>query len=95
MPDESVKRRMRRAKGQAVKRLVGMGYDVVPSDNSRVCVVAFRQSEIRMVRIVLDRMTPQDQKILASVKGPANCTREIWIRKGSANASDFQIHAIL
>lgn len=94
MPDETVKRRMRRAKCQAVKRLAGMGYDVVPSDNSRVCVVAFRQSEVRMVRIVLDEITPQDRKLLASVKGPANCSREVWIRKGSANASEFQIHPL-
>ena len=74
------KRRIREAKKRAIEMLADVGYDVIPSDNSRVCLTATRDTEIRFIRIVIDKITPQDMEIMKGLQSPdfSICKKEIW-----------------
>ena len=90
MADTAIKKRMARAKKYAAAKLGELGYCAVPFDNVHVCVIGFRSSEIRLVRIALDSITKDDVKRLASFPAPATCAREIWLR--SSGCLSFEIH---
>lgn len=83
MGDEAVKKRLYRAKQDAMRLLGQTGWDILPSDNSRICFIATRSSEIRMVRVCIDSITDHDRQAARSFRSPAPhvCTREIWCQK--------------
>lgn len=91
MTTEAIMKRSERAKQKAERDLISMGYDVIQSDNRRLCLVGFRSQEIRLVKICLDRITPDDMTSVP-INVPANCSREIWIRK--EGSSGFEIHKL-
>ena len=80
MVDEAIKRRIREAKKRAAEMLVDVGYDIIPSDNERVCLTATRDTEVRFIRIVIDKITPKDMELMRSLQspGPGVCKKEIW-----------------
>ena len=92
MTTEAIIKRSERAKQKAERDLVSMGYDVIQSDNRRLCLIGFRSHEIRLVKICLDRITPSDMATVRTINAPANCSREIWIRK--ERSYGFEIHKI-
>ena len=90
MGDLSSKRRLARAKTRAAEMLNNMGYGVVHSDNSTFCVLGIRNREIRMVRVVIDEITAEDESRVAEFpQKPPNCTREIWCKRH--NVAGFEM----
>ena len=84
MSDEAVKKRMARAKQRAHVDLLSLGYDVVASDNQPVCLVAYRGTEVRLIRICLDEAAPVDEKRLKKYSPSPVISRELWVRKSGA-----------
>lgn len=83
---------MERAKHKAEADLIHMGYCVVRSDNRKACLIGFSSVDIRVVRVVLDALVPDDRKALASIDAPAVCKRELWVRK--SGAYEFDKHRV-
>ena len=92
MTTKAIMKRSERAKQKAHRDLESMGYDVIQSDNQRLCLIGFRSQEVRLVKICLDRITPDDTASVRTINVPANCSREIWIRK--EGSSGFEIHKL-
>jgi len=78
MPD--VKRRLKRAKDGAIKDLRRIGYKIVPSDNSTFCICGVRKNELRMIRVVIDEIDPDDISLVKSIAMPDVCSKEIWCK---------------
>jgi len=77
---EAIKKRSARAKSAAMTVLRKSGWDVIPSDNSTFCIIATRPTEIRFIRIVIDKVSPNDHTVVKGVRVPADSriSREIW-----------------
>lgn len=88
MPDEAIKKRLDRAKSSAIKMLESTGYDTVISDNKKACLIAFRSTETRIVRVVIEKPTQPEIEAMRNLKAhPGTCKKEIWFR----NSSGFKI----
>jgi len=84
MSDEAIKKRQARAKAAAIDILKKAGYSIIQSDNSNFCVISTRCSEIRMIRVVVDKINEADIAAIESVRIPSTaCIKEIWCRKGA------------
>jgi len=93
MSEETVKRRLLRAKRRATDKLIKVGYKIIQSDNNFFCIIATREREIRMIRVVIDKITEQDIEIIKDWQHPGTCSKEIWCKNlGSQN---FEIKEIL
>jgi len=92
MTEETIKRRLFRAKRRAIESLRNVQYDVIPADNSNFCLVASRNQEIRLIRITIDKITDSDISLIKNWQHPGNCTKEIWCKK--SGKSHFEIKAI-
>lgn len=90
MPDESIKKRMSRAKRRACDDLRSLGYKIVLSDNNPVCLVAYCGSDVRLVKICLDKASSADQENLCRYPSSIVVSREIWIRKAGEQRFDIQ-----
>lgn len=83
MTEYAIKKRLERAKSSAVKILENAGYDIILSDNKKACFVGLRRTETRLIRVVLDRITDEDVKIIKELKSHHSvCQKEIWCRRG-------------
>lgn len=83
MTEEPIKKRMRRAVQAAVKLLSypeGNHDYVYKLGSGPFHIQAIRKLEIRYIRIVLDEIKKDDEKLVLKIKIPPNCTREIWCR---------------
>jgi len=80
MADETIKRRLRRAKEKAVNDLEKTGYKIVPSDNSAFCILGVRRLELRMIRVVIDEITRKDIELVEGFHPPGTCSKEIWCK---------------
>ncbi len=79
MSDEAtIKRRTRKAKDRAIEILEDADYDIIVSDNRKVCLTAVRDAEVRFIRVVVDRVTPQDLRLMEDLQSPRVCKKEIW-----------------
>ena len=92
MPEESVKKRLRYAKGKAEEILKKSNHKIIPSDNSIFCILAVRKKEIRLIRVVVDDITGVDEMLVKEFDHHEICTKEIWCRK--YNKQDFEIMEI-
>lgn len=82
MLDNPIKKRIARAKRKAAADLQGMGYFVVKADNRNACMIGFRKTDIRIVRIVIDKITPFDRAALKEIPAVGTfCLSELWLRK--------------
>ena len=81
MTDEAIIRRLNRAKSAAISILEEAEYEIIPSDNSKFCILGMRRKEIRMIRVVIDEITANDVKIIEGSDPPGVCTKEIWCRE--------------
>jgi len=82
MPEEPIKKRLRRAKIAAEKILnnpEGVA-KIIFLDNHVFQIEAIRDKEIRKIRIVFDRFDEKDEILVRNYKLPQNCTKEIWCR---------------
>jgi hypothetical protein len=80
MSEERIKQRLNRAKKKAIENLEKTGYKIVPSDNSTFCILGVRKLEIRMIRVVIDEITKQDESLVNEFSPPGTCSREIWCK---------------
>ncbi len=88
----AVKKRIGRAKQAAFKALRDVQYDVIPSDNRIFCLVASRDKEIRLIRVVIDECSPRDIESIREFRAPsAACTKEVWIRRPDNSGFDTVI----
>jgi len=84
MAEEAIKKRLERAKSSAVKILETAGYDIILSDNKKACLIGLRRTETRLIRVVLDKITDEDIRIIKNLKTHHDvCQKEIWCRRGS------------
>jgi hypothetical protein len=84
MSEETIKRQQNKAKFQAIKSLRKVGYDIIRSDNEKVCVVASRNTEVRIIRICVDKVTAHDIAIVRDIHFPriVQACREVWCLNG-------------
>ena len=96
MTEQSIKKRVSRARAAAADNLRRAGYGIITTDGGPFSIIAVRYSEARFIRVVVDRASLGDMKACGSVKVPAGCVREIWeadsIEHGIQN---FEIKSIL
>jgi hypothetical protein len=82
MSDDRIKGRIARAKKKAADDLRDMGYFVVKADDRNANLIGFGKNDIRIVRIILDKITPFDLVMLKEVPlSNRSCSRELWLRK--------------
>ncbi len=80
MSEDAVKKRAARAKSAAVTVLRKSGWDIIQSDNTTFCIIATRPTEVRFIRVVIDKVVPNDQAVVTKIRVPADnrISREIW-----------------
>ena len=93
MSEEAIVKRLNRAKKAASESLIKTGYKIIPSDNSEFCILGVRKREVRLIRVVVDKITSRDVEIVEGFELPGICTKEIWCRK--LDKQDFEIKEIL
>jgi UDP-N-acetylmuramyl pentapeptide synthase len=82
MSDDPIKERIARAKIKAAADLRDMGYFVLKADDRNASLIGFRKTDIRIVRVVLDKITPLDRVMLKAIPFPdTSCSIELWLRK--------------
>ena len=82
MSDVAVKKRLERAKRNAVEHFMKLGYSVFNSDNKPVCFFGFKEKEIIIVRVAVDAITHSDKKALSDFTNhPDNCHKGIFCQK--------------
>jgi len=89
MAEEAKKKRIRRAIRAAMERLNNPpgSWDITILDNHVFHLEAVRLREIRKIRIVLDKITPQDEQLVEQRELPDICTKEIWCRSSDGRFS--------
>ena len=81
MSDDPIKRRMARAKRKAIERFRDVGYDITLLNDPVYSFIASRRRESRYVRVVVDRIAPDDIKLVQGRELPDGCAREIFCQK--------------
>jgi hypothetical protein len=82
MSENPIKRRIATAKRKAAADLRDMGYFVVKADDRNASLIGFKKTDIMIVRVVLDKITPDDLALLKMIPlSSENCSRELWVRK--------------
>ena len=83
MAQEAIKRRLNRAIRAAIKNID------TPKGRYSICILpgnpfhieACKKNEIRKIRIVIDEITPEDEKVVKDFILPETlCSKEIWCR---------------
>jgi len=84
MPEENIKKKLNRAIMMAVHILdnpPGIA-EITFLKNSPFHIEVSREKEIRKIRITLDEITEEDERLVRDFRLPtSNCTKEIWCRK--------------
>ena len=90
MSEAAVKQRFNRAVRSAMRCIDQPkgSYTLGLLNNGPFHFEAVREREIRKVRIVLDRITPQDERVVRDIRLPGICTREIWCKKQNERGFD-------
>lgn len=86
--DEAIKSRIADAKESAKEYYQSMGYRILNSDNETICFTAVDMAGTheRKVRVVVDKITEQDIKLILSLRIPPNGTKEIICRLYNAKS---------
>jgi len=89
MAEEAIKKRTRRAIRAAMEDLDNPpgSWDLTILDNHVFHLEAVRPREIRKIRIVLDKITAQDEQLVRQRDLPDICTKEIWCRSSDGKFS--------
>ena len=84
MSEEANKKRQARDKDRAIEVLKRADYDIIRSDNEKVCVIASRKAEVRIIRICTDKVTDHDIEIVRELRFPdvPQACRETWCFDG-------------
>jgi hypothetical protein len=92
MPDDPTKRRLARAKRRLVDDLRDQGFEVIVSDNRPVCIVAYNDDIVRIIRTALDDVRAEDKRLLSRCKDSPKVSREIHVQK--FRTERFETHKI-
>ena len=92
MSEERIKRRLNRAIKRAADILKCSNYTVIFLNDDVFSIEAFREREIRKIRVVVDEIKKEDEAKIKSYKFPEFCSKEIWCKK--INQSNFEIKEI-
>jgi hypothetical protein len=84
----TVKDRLARAIEQASNSLPPR-YEVSILRNHAFHIEAVRPKEVIRIRVVLDKITEQDEKLVRSARLPDVFTREVWVKK--KNRKGFEV----
>jgi len=90
MSDLAIKKRMERAKQKAEGDLRSFGYEVIVANNRPICLVALRESEVRVIKICIGQIDPQDRQAVGKIQVSANVTKEIWLRRPGEERFEIQ-----
>jgi hypothetical protein len=87
MPDESIKRRIGKAKQAAKQRCIDLGYEIINCDNEVFCFIAGRAGIYeRKIRVVVDEIADNDVDIIKKARILSSQTKEVWCKlKGQNN----------
>ena len=85
MSDFAIKQRLNRAIKSAIKLLDQPpgSYEIILLNNHVFHIEAIRKKEIRKIRIVLDEITEEDEKMVREFSLPEICTKEIWVKEST------------
>lgn len=83
MTQSEIKQRHKRAVNRAISILEKppTSYQIIPLNHHTFHIEAVREREIRSIRIVLDQILPEDEKLVRGFKFPPVVTKEIWCKK--------------
>lgn len=93
MSEEAIMKKQNRAKARAIKILRKADYEIIRSDNEKVCVIGSRDAEVRIIRICVGKVTERDITIVRELRFPriSQACREVWCFDGR----DFTIKEIV
>ncbi len=80
MAEKVVKRRLARAIKRAADVLVISDYKVTFLQGQFFNLEAMREREIRKIRVVIDVISPTDERKIGALRLPGICTKEIWCK---------------
>ena len=75
---EDIKQKQARAKEKIINILTNSGYRVFLLKNNVFDLQAIREKEIRMIKVVCDKITDNNEKLIKEFKSPEICTKEMW-----------------
>ncbi len=82
MPEEPVKRRLKKARNSALSELINEGCDVILSDGGIFHLVAVKRRRVLFIRLATDKAKEWERKIVRSfATSSKTISREIWLRK--------------
>ncbi len=92
MSEEAIMKKQNRAKAQAIKILRKAKYEIIRSDNEKICVVVSRDAEVRLIRICVGKITDRDIAVVRDLRFPriSQACREVWCYDGK----DFDVKEI-
>jgi hypothetical protein len=82
MSNDSVKKRLFRAREQAAESLRRVGYGIIKTPGGAFDIIAIRGSDARFIRVVWGRADRSDVNLCAKYTTPASCHRELWQTTG-------------
>ena len=88
MSDRTIKDRLPRAIEQAARNL-SPRYEVSALRNHAFHIEAVRPKEVIRIRIVLDKITDQDEKMVKAARLPEIFSREVWIKRRNKKAFEI------
>ena len=83
MTGKDVKRRIRRATKTVSGILEAADYKVRILDGKPFHIEAIRNREIRNIRITIDEILAEEERLVSEFDLPDNCSKEIWCREES------------
>lgn len=90
MREDNIKNKIWWAKKKAKEKLEKDKWDVINSDNEKVCFLAtFGNSVTRLIRVVIDDITEIDREIISKLRVKEHDYKEIWCK--SDTQRDFII----
>jgi len=92
MGDKDVTRRINRATASAITVLKRAKFKIRLLDGKPFHIEAIRKREIRNIRITIDEILKEEERLVANYELPDNCSKEIWCRK--ENKKDFNVLTI-
>ena len=83
MAEEAVKQKLNRIKRAIKMHLRNADYDIIPSDNEAICIIAAREAEWRCIKGYLRKIPYREVKKLEVLPCPDNriIKKELWLRE--------------
>ena len=81
MSEPAIKKRLRAAAERAVQILDGQGFQAFTIPGNPFHVVAVKGRKVRFIRIILDRITGNDRRLVGRFAPDSKVSREFWVRQ--------------